>query len=113
VQDSFSKFLGYTLLLGIIGFAVYFFAFGQTYEGKIELRPIEDHPQVVGQVTFQSRFKNRRFLTYSVYLDLESNTPTTYRAELIQAGDAIQRFSDSQIEARVGFREEKSGTAFR
>lgn len=109
MQDTFSKLLGYSLLLGLIGFAVYIFAFGQTFEGEIGLQPKQDGPDVIGLVTFQSRFKNRRFLTHSVFLDLESGTPTTYRGERITAGDAVRRFSESEIEARVGYREDQSG----
>jgi hypothetical protein len=76
---------------------------------KDDVQAEEDKIGVVGQVTFQSRFKNRRFLTHSVFLDLAQDTPTTYQGDNIEVQEAIDRFSNTKIEARVGYREEKPG----
>ena len=104
-----SSILALGLVAGMVGFAVYFFGFGQTFEGKIRISEQIDEPGIIGWVTFQSRFRNRRFLTHSMYLDLHPGTPTTYQGDTIQAQEAVERFAESEIEARVGYREEKSG----
>jgi hypothetical protein len=96
-------------VVGILGFALYFFAFGQTYDGEIEILEVHNEPGVIGQVSFQSRFQNRRFLTHSVYLDLAPDTPVTFQGGRIPAEEALTRFSDTKIEARVGYREDKAG----
>lgn len=109
---ALSKVLSLGLVAWIVGFGFYFFAFGQTFEGKARLSHENDAPDVVGLVTFQSRFRNKRFLTHSVYLDLRSDTPTTYKGQAISAQEAISRFSDTELEARVGYRETKSGWGY-
>jgi hypothetical protein len=109
VRSILTNILALGLVAGIIGFVVYFFAFGQTFEGEIEISAEDNETHHIGLVTFQSRFKNRRFLTHSMFLDLAHDTPTTYRGERIDAQDAIERFANMKIEARVGYREEKPG----
>jgi hypothetical protein len=109
---NFTNILALGLVAGLIGFGIYFFAFGQTFEGEIELSPAKDEVPYIGLVTFQSRFKNRRFLTHSVYLDLAQDTPTTYRGESLGAQEAIDHFSSAKIDARVGYREEKPGWGY-
>jgi len=100
------------MVAGIIGFAIYYFAFGQTFDGEVEISAGNDDPAYIGLVTFQSRFKNRRFLTHSVYLDLAYDISTTYQGEKIDARDAVERFDNTKLEARVGYREEKSGWGY-
>jgi hypothetical protein len=112
VRDILSNGFALGLFAGIIGLAVYFFAFGQTFEGEIELSAENDETGVIGLVIFQSRFKNRRFLTHTMTLDIAYDTPTTYRGEVLDAGEAIERFANTQMEARVGYREEKSGWGY-
>ena len=109
MQKILTSSLGLGLVLGIIGFAVYFFAFGQTYDGNVRIFPENDQPGAVGLVTFQSRFRNRRFLTHTVTLDLYPDTPTTYRGEVITTREALDRFTNGEIQARVGYRERKPG----
>ncbi len=112
MRSVLTSVLALGLVAGIVGFAVYFFAFGQTFEGEIELSAGNIEAGYIGMVTFQSRFKNRRFLTHSVFLDIAHDTPTTYRGDPLGAQDAIERFSNSKIEARVRYREEKSGWGY-
>ena len=112
MRKKLSNLLGWGLLAGMIGFAVYFFGFGQTFEGRVRISAENDEPGMVGLVTFQSRFKNRRFLTHAVYLDLKPDTPVTYRGEALEAGEAAQRFDGAELEARLGYREEKSGWGY-
>jgi hypothetical protein len=112
VRNILSNFLALGLVAGIIGFAVYFFAFGQTFEGEIEISTKTGEPGVIGLVTFQSRFQNRRFLTHSMFLDLAHDAPMTYRGDSIDAQEAIERFSNTKMEARVGYREEKPGWGY-
>jgi len=109
MNKALSNLLGLGLLAGLVGFAVYFFSFGQTFEGDIRITKENNQPGVVGTVYFQSRFTNRRFLTHSVYLDLLADTPTTYQGELITALEAVEKYPDQMIPARIGYREEKSG----
>lgn len=104
--------LALSLVVGIIGFAAYFFGFGQTFEGEIEISSENDDTAYIGQVAFQSRFKNRRFLTHSMSLDLAHDTPMTYQGDIIDTQDAIERFANSKIEARVRYREEKPGWGY-
>ena len=112
MRKKFSSILALGLVAGIIGFAVYFFAFGQTFEGQVQITAGSDEPGVIGLVTFQSRFQNRRFLRHSVFLDLLPDTPTTYQGASIDAQEAVDRFSESMMEARVGYREEKAGWGY-
>ena len=112
MRNILTNILALGLVAGIIGFAAYFFAFGQAFEGEIEISAENDETAYIGLVTFQSRFTNRRFLTHSMFLDLAHNTPTTYRGEIIDAQDAIERFANTKIEARVGYREEKPGWGY-
>ena len=112
MRNILANILGLGLFAGIIGLVVYFFVFGQTFEGEIEITAKNNEPGVIGQVTFQSRFKNRRFLTHSIYLDLTPDTPTTYQGDVIDIHEAIERFVDTKMEARVGYREEKSGWGY-
>ena len=112
MRNILSSILALGLLAGIIGFAVHFFAFGQTFEGEIEISAEDGKTDVIGLVTFQSRFKNRRFLTHSVFLDLADDTPATYRGEKIDAKIVIERFANTRMEARVGYREQKPGWGY-
>jgi hypothetical protein len=112
VRQFLTSVLALGLLAGLVGFAIYFFGFGQTFEGEVRLSTNPDEPNSVGLVTFQSRFRNRRFLTHSVFLDLYPDTPTTHEGEQIHAEEAVDRFSDFPIEARVGYQEEKSGWGY-
>lgn len=112
MRDILTNILALGLVAGMLGFGVYFFAFGQTYEGEIALSSENLQAPSVGRVTFQSRFTNRRFLTHSMFLDLAHDTPTTYRGESINAQDAVQRFSSAKVDARVRYREEKSGWGY-
>ena len=107
-----SGILALGLVAGLVGFAMYFFGFGQTFEGEVRISEKIEEPGVIGLVTFQSRFRNRRFLTHSVYLDLNPGTSTTYQGVVIQAQEAVERFAEAEIEARVGYREEKSGWGY-
>ena len=109
MRSRLASILGLGLVLGLIGFAIYFFAFGQTFEGEIEIMADHSETGAIGTVTFQSRFRNRRFLTHSMYLDLTPNTLTTYQGAVIDTQKAVERFSGIKMEARVGYREEKSG----
>jgi hypothetical protein len=109
VGKILSTILGLGLLAGLVGFAVYFFGFGQTFKGEARISEKPDEPGVIGLGTFHSRFHNRRFLTHSMFLDLSTDTPVTYQGETIPAHEAVERFSEGEIEARVGYREEKSG----
>lgn len=112
MRKMLTNLLALGLVAGIIGFAVYFFAFGQTFEGQVEISAKNGGTADIGLVTFQSRFKNRRFLTHSMFLDLAQDTPTTYRGDILDAQDAIQRFANNKVEARVGYREEKPGWGY-
>jgi hypothetical protein len=104
-----SGILAFGLVARLVGFAVYFFGLGQTYEGEIRISAESDEPDAIGLVTFQSRFRNRRFLTHSMFLDLYPDTPTTFQGRAMLAEDAVNRFHEAEIEARVSYREEKSG----
>ena len=112
MRNRLANILGLGLAVGIIGLAVYFLAFGQTFEGEIKISAKNNETGVIGQVAFQSRLRNRRFLTHSMYLDLAPDTPTTYRGDAIDIQEAIERFADTKMEARVGYREEKSGWGY-
>jgi hypothetical protein len=112
MRNVLPRSLALGLVIGIVGFTAYFFAFGQTFDGEVRLSAVADEPDMIGDVTFQSRFRNRRFLTHSVYLDLYADTPTTYRGESINAHEAVDRFNDMTIDARVGYREEKAGWGY-
>jgi hypothetical protein len=112
LRSIISSILGLGLLVGLIGLGVYFFAFGHTFDGEIQLSSKTNQAPNIGLVTFQSRFKNRRFLTHSVYLDLDQDTPTTYQGTEMTAQDAVERFSNTKIEARVGYREQKAGWGY-
>jgi hypothetical protein len=109
MRSILANILALGLVAGIIGVGFYFFAFGQTFEGDIEISAEYKESPNIGVVTFQSRFKNRRFLTHSMFLDLAHDTPITYRGDSIDSHDAIERFSNIKIDARVGYREEKPG----
>jgi hypothetical protein len=97
------------LVAGLIGLGIYFFGFGQTYEGEIRISAENNEPGSVGLITFQSRFTNRRFLTHSVYLNLFPDTPVTYRGVPLDPWLAAEQFDGQKLDARVGYREEKSG----
>jgi hypothetical protein len=112
LRDLLTNILGLGLTAGLIGFGVYFFAFGQTYEGEIRLSSENVQAPNIGRVTFQSRFTNRRFLTHSMVLDLDRGTPTTYRGKSMDAQEAVEQFSDAKVEARIRYREEKSGWGY-
>ena len=112
MRDILTNFLALGLVAGMLGFGVYFFAFGQTYEGEVGLSSANVQAPHIGRVKFQSRFTNRRFLTHSMFLDLAHDTPTTYRGESMDAQDAVQLFSGAKIDARVRYREEKSGWGY-
>jgi hypothetical protein len=112
VRNVLSSVLALGLLAGLVGFGIYFFSFGQTYEGEIRLSAQNDEPEAIGMVTFQSRFRNRRFLTHSMFLDLYPETPTTFQGEAILTEEAVKLFADADIDARVGYREEKSGWGY-
>ena len=109
MRNILPNILALGLTAGLIGLGVYFFAFGQTFEGEIRLSAENVQAPQIGRVTFQSRFTNRRFLTHSMNLDLAHDTPTTYRGARIDALEAVERFSGTRIEASVRYREEKSG----
>jgi len=97
------------LVAGLIGFGIYFFGFGQTFEGEVRISAENDESGAVGLVTFQSRFTNRRFLTHSVYLDLHPDSPVSYRGVPMDPRMAAEKFHGQKLEARVGYREKKSG----
>jgi hypothetical protein len=109
MRDTLSSILGLGLLAGLVGFAIYFFGFGQTFEGEVNISDTVDEPGAVGMVTFQSRFRNRRFLTHSVFLDLYADTPTTLHGETITAQEAVNLFNESKVDAQLGYREDKGG----
>jgi hypothetical protein len=112
MRISLANVLSIGLVAGIIGLAVYFFGFGQTFVGQVNLFSVIDESGAIGLVSFQSRFKNRRFLTHSVYLDVLADTPVTYQGDEISAQDAINQFQNSTIAARVGYRERKPGFGY-
>ena len=112
MRDILTNILALGLVVGMIGFGVYFFAFGQTYEGEIGLSSENVQAPNIGRVTFQSRFTNRRFLTHSMFLDLAQDTPTTYKGASMDAQDAVDRFSGAKMDARVRYREVKSGWGY-
>ena len=111
MKKALTSGFGLGLLAGLTGFAFYFFAFGQTYEGMVRISAVDD-PTIVGKVTFQSRFKNRRFLSHTVNLDLMQDTPTTYDGSKIGTSEVVEGFTGSEIQARVGYREEKAGWGY-
>jgi hypothetical protein len=112
MRFSLANILSLGLLAGIIGLGLYFFGFGQTFVGQVNISSISDQPGAVGLVSFQSRFKNRRFLTHSVYLDLMKDTPVTYQGDAITSQQAVNQFDDSSLHARVGYREHKPGFGY-
>jgi hypothetical protein len=112
LRDLLVKLSGLCLVTRIIGFAIYFFGFGQTFEGESRISAENDEPGKIGLVTFHSRFMNRRFLTHSMCLDLLPDTPTTYQGEVIDAREAVKKFADTEINARPGYREKRSGWGY-
>lgn len=109
MRSILPNLLALGLVAGLIGMGIYFFGFGQTYQGEIRISAEHDEPGAVGLVTFQSRFTNRRFLTHSVYLDLFPDTPVTYRGVPLDPQLAVKQFHGQKLNARVGYREDKSG----
>ena len=101
--------LGLGLVAGLAGLAIYFFAFGQTFEGPISISASSGDPDVVATVRFQSRFKNRRFLTHSLQLDLRPNVRCTYLGQDVDTEQLVTMVGDEQVDARLGYREDKPG----
>ena len=101
--------LGLGLLAGLLGLGFYYFGFGQTFVGSVTVSASAEDPAVIGKVQFQSRFKNTRFLTHSVVLDLAPDTPCTFLGDEIDAAEVIRMFGDREVEARTGYREHKAG----
>ena len=48
VRNFLSNVLSLGMVAGIIGFAVYFFGFGQTFEGEVCISAENDEPGTIG-----------------------------------------------------------------
>ncbi len=109
MRSILPNLLALGLVAGLIGLGIYFFGFGQTFQGEVRISAEHDEQGAVGLVTFQSRFTNRRFLTHAVYLDLFPDTPVTYRGVPLDPRLAVKQFAGQKLNARVGYREDQSG----
>ena len=106
MQEYLNKVLAMLLVVGLIGLALYFFGFGQTFEGPVEINAgdSETAEHEVGWVTIHPRFRTRRFARYTLSLDLPPNTPMTFRSDPISPIEAVEALDGLEVEGRVRYR---------